>query len=266
MGGGFCSSRGSVLKCFDPWHAPHFSFIPPNILERLTMTSPTFHSRLGFLFTKDKNPPLSARLVAMSDSHKRRQRAGSCWCWTLLAAVPSQMASAGMNDHATGHQSRDVHWPPSEPRNTFGSWWTLACAHFAVKSIWEWKFHSGSLSFPFRHSPPHPQPHQEHSRQLKTMRLYTFQSRLETKMLTIFNAFVTSSPSGISLLWLMRNSWVWKHQQLAENVLVAKSILACWTLGTQFHKAARFVTWGYLSFEPNHTLFSPGVLWRLICR
>lgn len=109
------------------------------------------------------------------------------------------------------------------------------------------KFHSGSLGFPFCLFFFF-KPHQEPSRQLKNVKLYPFQSRLETKMLTIFNAFVTSSPSGISLLWLMRNSWVWKHQ-IEENVLVAKSILACWTLWTQFHKVARVFTWGYLSFE-----------------
>lgn len=199
--------------------------------------------------TTAKKPLLSARLVTMSDSQEKAEGRQ-----LLMLNCP------GSCPFSDGKCCREwlCHWSPALWCSLASQWpvneqWTQEHSQVIVDfglCSFCCQVHlrnSGSLGFPFCLF-FFLKPHQEHSRQLKNMKLYPFQSRLETKMLTIFNAFVTSSPSGISLLWLMRNSWVWKHQ-IAENVLVAKSILGCWTLWTQFHKVARVFTWGYLSFE-----------------
>lgn len=82
--------------------------------------------------TTATKPPLSARSVAVSDSHKRKRRAGGCWCWTLeWMTMPLVTGLPG----SPGTSSVIVDFGPC----------SFCCSSSSEKS----KFHSGSLGVPF---------------------------------------------------------------------------------------------------------------------
>lgn len=83
-------------------------------------------------------------------------------------------------------------------------------------------------------------------------------------MLTIFNAFVTSSPSGTSLLLLMRNSWVWKHQ-CSRKCSGGQEYISLLDTVDSVSQRSQLFHLGIFIFS-NHALFSSSAVWKLICR